>query len=179
MLMKTNRETLVSNVGYATAACTAFLLAACEPQSSTTTTTAAVPESRNMQLVGYDDLQGRSAYHPIPHRYGERMIFFVGHHSGEQMNPMTGQVEKNGMSVLDVTDPANPVYLQHVPPTGDEASGTQHVQVCDGAVLPNGDPSKVYLLRTNGQVGNELLDATDPAAPEFLLLLARYFQCHI
>ena len=132
---------------------------------------AGMPESHNMQLVGYNDLQGRAAYHPIPHRYGDRMIFFVGHHAGEQMNPMTGELEKNGMSVLDVTDPAHPVYLKHVLPTGDEASGTQHVQVCDGSELPNGDPNKVYLVRTNGQIGAELLDATDPAEPKFLLTI--------
>ena len=130
-----------------------------------------MPESRNMQLVGYNDLQGRAAYHPIPHRYGDRMIFFVGHHAGAQMNPMTGELEKNGMSVLDVTDPARPVYVKHVPPTGDEASGTQHVQVCDGSALPNGDPNKVYLVRANGQIGAELLDVTDPAEPKFLLTI--------
>ena len=40
------------------------------------------PEARNLRLVAHHDLQGRSAYHPIPHRYGERMILFVGHHIG-------------------------------------------------------------------------------------------------
>ena len=178
--MKFNYELLFRNVRRAAVACTALLIAACGPQGSAEngeaaapveTTGAAMPESRNMQLVGYNDLQGRAAYHPIPHRYGDRMIFFVGHHTGEQMNPMTGEIEQNGMSVLDVTDPAHPVYLKHVVPTGDEASGTQHVQVCDGSELPGGDPDKVYLVRTNGQIGAELLDATDPAEPKFLLAI--------
>lgn len=180
--MKFSFELILHNVGRVALACTVFLVAACEPEGSTEngaiaslaeSAVAATPESRNMRLVGYNDLQGRAAYHPIPHRYGDRMIFFVGHHAGEQMNTMTGQIEKNGMSVLDVTDPTHPVYLKHVPPTGDEANGTQHVQVCDGSELPNGDPNKVYLVRTNGQLEAELLDVTDPAEPKFLLTINR------
>jgi hypothetical protein len=45
------------------------------------------------------------------------------------------------------------------------------VQVCNGSELPSGDPNKVYLVRTNGQLGAELLDATDPAKPVFLLTI--------
>jgi hypothetical protein len=126
------------------------------------------PEARNMRLVGYNDLQGRSAYQPVVHRYGDRYILFVGHHAGEEMNPQTGQVEVNGMSVVDVTDPTAPVLLKHMPPSG-AARGTQHVQPCDGSVLPNGDPAKTYLLRTNGQLSTELLDVTDPANPSVML----------
>ena len=132
----------------------------------------AMPPSRNMRLVGRHDLQGRSAYQPIVHLYGERRILFVGHHAGEAMNTLSGASEVNGLSVLDVTDPAAPDLLTHVPATGPAASGTQHVQVCDGSALPNGDPDKTYLIRTNGRVSYELLDATDPAAPELLLTIA-------
>ena len=142
------------------------VMAAAEPADS------AMPSSRNMRLVGRHDLQGRSAYQPIVHRYGDRWILFVGHHGGEARNTLTGEMEVNGLSVLDVTDPAAPDLLTHVPATGPEASGTQHVQVCDGTALPNGDAETTYLIRTNGRVSYELLDATDPAAPEFLLTIA-------
>ncbi len=64
------------------------------------------------------------------------------------------------MSILDVTDPTAPVLLHHTPPTGEEADGTQHVQVCDGSSLPGGDPGKTYAVRTNGQISHEL---TGPA----------------
>ena len=91
------------------------------------------PESplapHDLRLVGQNDLQARSAYQPIVHAYGERRILFVGHHAGEALNSATGYIEKNGLSILDVTDPAVPHYLAHMPPTGTEASGTQHVQV--------------------------------------------------
>jgi hypothetical protein len=126
----------------------------------------------NLRLLGHDDLQARSAYQPIVHAYGERRILFVGHHAGEAMNPLTGKMEKNGLSILDVTNPAAPKYLAHVPPTGPEASGTQHVQVCDGSALPRGDAAKVYAIRTNGQLSYELLDVTDPARPSFLRTIA-------
>jgi len=76
------------------------------------------------------------------------------------------------MSILDVTDPSAPEMLSHIPPSADEASGTQHVQVCDGSTLPNGDPDKVYAVRTNGQLGLDLFDVTDPASPEFILDIA-------
>jgi len=128
--------------------------------------------SRNMRLLGHHNLQGRSAYQPIAHRYGERRILFVGHHGGEARNTLTGNIEVNGLSVLDVTDPTAPELLTHVPATGPEANGTQHVQVCDGVSLPNSDPEKTYLIRTNGRVSYELFDATDPAAPTFLLTIA-------
>jgi hypothetical protein len=126
----------------------------------------------NLRLVGQNDLQARSAYQPIVHRYGERRILFVGHHAGEVLNPATGLLEKNGLSIVDVTDPAQPTYLTHFPPTGAEASGTQHVQVCDGSALPNADDAKVYAIRTNGNLGYEVLDVTDPAAPKFLTTIA-------
>ena len=125
------------------------------------------PEAHNLRLLAHHDLQGRSAYHPIPHRYGERVILFVGHHAGQAMNPLTGRVETNGMSVVDVTDPSAPVQLHHEPPNG-EATYTQHVQVCDGEALPDGDPGRTYLIRTSGRVGAEILDVTDPAQPEFM-----------
>ena len=126
----------------------------------------------DLRLVGQNDLQARSAYQPIVHAYGERRILFVGHHAGEALNPATGLIEKNGLSIVDVTDPARPRYLTHFPPTGSEASGTQHVQLCDGLALPNGDDAKVYAIRTNGSLSYEVLDVTDPAAPQFLTTIA-------
>jgi len=128
-------------------------------------------ESFNVQLVGKHPLQGRSSYQPTPHKYGDRWILFVGHHAGESLNTQTGELEVNGMSVLDITDATKPELLSHVPPTS-PASGTQHVQVCDGSSLPEGNPDKTYLLRTNGLLSYELFDVTDPAEPKFLSTIA-------
>jgi len=72
-------------------------------------------EKRNMELVGYNDLQGRSAYQPVIHKQGGRWIAYVGHHGDNLLNPLTGRKEDNGTSFLDVTDPRKPVYLAHIP----------------------------------------------------------------
>src|SRR6266566_9218407 len=74
------------------------------------------PEARNMRLVGYNDLQARSAYQPTIHQQGDRYIAYVGHHGGTDdipaaLNPLTGKAEPNGTSIVDVTDPAHPKYL--------------------------------------------------------------------
>jgi hypothetical protein len=61
------------------------------------------PEARNMRLVGYNDLQARSAYQPVIHQQGSRWILYIGHHGGARLNPLTGTQELNGTSILDVT----------------------------------------------------------------------------
>src|SRR5882672_10326580 len=62
-------------------------------------------EKRDMELVGYHDLQGRSAYQPVIHKQGNRWIAYVGHHGDNILNPLTGKKEDNGTSIVDVTDP--------------------------------------------------------------------------
>src|SRR6476661_3247030 len=68
----------------------------------------APPESHDMRLVGYSDLQARTAYQPTIARQGARWILYVGHHGDQKLNPLTNQLEHNGTSILDVTDPAQP-----------------------------------------------------------------------
>jgi len=43
-------------------------------------------EMRDMQLVGYSDLQARSAYQPVIHKQGARWIAYIGHHGGSQLS---------------------------------------------------------------------------------------------
>ena len=72
-------------------------------------------EAVNMRLVGYSDLQARTAYQPTIQKQGQRWIAYVGHHGDFKLNPLTGQMEDNGTSILDVTDPKKPQYLAHLP----------------------------------------------------------------
>ncbi|PYM11963.1 MAG: hypothetical protein DMD81_25445, partial [Candidatus Rokuibacteriota bacterium] len=106
-------------------------------------------EQHDMELVGHDDLQGRSAYQPTPHLQRGRWIAYVGHHGGRARNPLTGVDEDNGTSIVDVTDPTKPRYLAHIPgaPGGSEQGGAQMVRVCEGDTLPRGAKGKTYLLR--------------------------------
>jgi hypothetical protein len=133
------------------------------------------PEAMNMRLVGYSDLQERSAYQPTIHKQGDRYIAYIGHHGGtpdvpKPVNKMTGAPEFNGTSIVDVTDPAHPKYLKHIPGLEGtyEEGGAQMVRVCDGKTLPKGDPNKFYLLRVFGGKAHEIWDVTDPSNPALL-----------
>ncbi len=131
------------------------------------------PEESNMALVGYHDLQGRSAYQPLVHKQGDRWIAYIGHHGGFLTNPLNGKEEHNGTSILDVTDPRQPKYLAHLPgePGKAEAGGAQMVRVCDGSSLPRADKGKVYLLRTFGNSSQEIWDVSEPAKPSRLTVI--------
>src|SRR5262245_42373542 len=61
------------------------------------------PSAWNMEVVGHEDLQGRSAYQPTIVNQDGRFIAYVGHHDNQKpiMNPMTGQAEINGTSVVE------------------------------------------------------------------------------
>ena len=141
---------------------------------------AAQSEARNsnMELVGYNDLQARSAYQPVIEQQGDRWIAYVGHHAGVEPNPLTGKEESNGTSVVDVTDPHNPRYLAHIPGeetkagVGEAAGGAQMVRVCGGNQLPHADKSKFYMLRSFGGSAHEMWDVTDPAHPSRINVIA-------
>ena len=125
------------------------------------------PQAKNMRLVAYNDLQARSAYQPIIQRQGERYIAYIGHHGAsyvpKPVNSLTGQGEFNGTSIVDVTNPAQPKYLAHIPGQegGPESGGAQMVRACDGKALPKGDPNAVYLLRTFGTTAHEIWNVAD------------------
>ena len=154
----------------------ALVLAACaSPQPQTppnTQSRASVPEARNMELVGYHDLQARSAYQPLVREQNGRWIAYIGHHGATEKvpkprNALTGQGEFNGTSILDVTDPRAPRYLAHLP--GEEGvgenGGAQMVRVCAGSDLPKGDKGSFYLLRTFGNSAHEIWDVSVPERP--------------
>src|SRR5437660_4415838 len=145
----------------------------------------APPEASNMKLVGTNDLQARSAYQPTIHHQGDRWIAYIGHHGGtdaipDPVNPMTEKAEPNGTSIVDVTDPAHPKYLRHIPGQEGkyEGGGAQMVRVCDGAALPKGDRSAVYMLRTYGSEAHEIWNVADPANPVLITRIGGLKDTH-
>jgi hypothetical protein len=127
----------------------------------------ALPEARDMQLLGHHDLQGRAATQPVIHNQGGRWMAYVQHHGGQRPNPLTGGVEWSGTSILDVTDPRNPAYLAHIPgaPVGGESGGAPAARVCGAKDLPKAAPGKTYLLRALGASAHEVWDVSEPRRP--------------
>jgi hypothetical protein len=85
-------------------------------------------------------------------------------------NPISGNSEANGTSIVGVTNPRHPVEIAHIPTAG---GGAQMARVCDGKTGTLGTTGKYYLLRNNNGVGagqgsHEIYDVTDPAHPQFL-----------
>ena len=78
------------------------------------------PEAKDMTLLGYNDLQARSAYQPTIHGQNGHWIAYIGHHGGTEgepkpLNKLTGQHEFNGTSLVDVTDPRPWLHLHRRP----------------------------------------------------------------
>ncbi len=116
-------------------------------------------ERKNMNLVGFDNLQGRSAYQPLIVNQNGRYIAYVGHHGGQSSTPDQFP-ESNGTSILDVTNPANPIYLKHLGggAGAGEAGGAQMARVCRLG-------GTYYLLRTQANAAHEVYNVNDPANP--------------
>src|SRR5205823_1820972 len=117
----------------------------------------------------------RSAYQPVIQKQGTRWIAYIGHHGGDQPNPLTGKTEPNGTSIVDVTDPKRPNYLFYIPGEGKEGTGesggASMVRVCSGNDLPKADKNKFYMLRSFGNSAHEVWDVSDPAHPSRLTVV--------
>ena len=78
-------------------------------------------EAQNIRLVGHNDLQGRESLVVVTKSdEANGNWVYVGHHEsyydGEQrFNPITEQMEWNGTSILEISDPANPQLVWHIP----------------------------------------------------------------
>ena len=133
------------------------------------------PQSLNMKLVGYSDLQARTAYQPTIQKQGDQWIAYVGHHGDKKLNPLTHEIEDNGTSIIDVTDPKHPHYLAHIPGEEGKAEqgGAQMVRICSGATLPKADKSKFYMLRTFGNQAHEIWDVSTPSKPSLLTTIGK------
>ena len=77
----------------------------------------------NVRLVGYNDLQGRQSLQITARSDAANGNWvYVGHSPNNrteketpQLNPITGQQEFNGTSILEISDPANPKLVWHIP----------------------------------------------------------------
>jgi hypothetical protein len=145
----------------------------------------------NMKVVGFNNNQGRPSSDDgwIENQNG-RYILYMTDSGGTAYNPLTGNVEGNGTSLIDVTYPNNPVFLWHIPATKNSSS---HVAVCGSNTLnkalsnPGLPANHWYIVRHNGSIDQEVWDVTNvlaqpPTAPVELeppLLTGLNFTHHI
>ncbi len=119
--------------------------------------------AENVRLVGYNDLQGRTALVTTTKSDPANGNWvYIGHHDSFRdekplLNPITGKMEFNGTSILDITDPAKPRYVWHIPNDTNKNSRSTSV-VYDYKFDSSG---KDYLIRnsealTKGETGIDL-----------------------
>src|SRR4029453_17524828 len=94
-------------------------LASCTAAS--TQTDAMSDGAHNVRLVGYHDLQGRTALVVTTKSDPANGNWvYVGHHESFRdgkplLNPITGKEEFNGTSILEISNPAAPRLVWHIP----------------------------------------------------------------
>ena len=105
------------------------------PPPDTTQTRAVDPRAEsaeNVRLVGYQDLQGRQSLEVKTRSDAANGNWaYVGHTPNDRkdpvgsdnarvndepiLNPITGKMEWNGTSIIEISDPANPKLVWHIP----------------------------------------------------------------
>jgi hypothetical protein len=85
-------------------------------------------DASNIKLIGYNDLQGRESLQvTVKSDAANGNWVYVGHHENfwddtQKLNPITGKMEWNGTSILNIDDPANPKLVWHIPNDNDANS---------------------------------------------------------
>jgi hypothetical protein len=143
-------------------------LAATDRPASDVDEIAAQPtgDAHNMRFVGYHDLQGRFALEARAKSDPENGNWlYIGHvpntrDKAATMNPITGRKEWNGTSILEITDPANPRLVWHIP--NEVNANSRSVSV----VYQFGPEKRDYLARNSeseGVLKFQVFDITDRA----------------
>ena len=113
--------------------------------------------AHNTRLIGFHDLQGRESLQVT--LQGDWC--YVGHLPGELPNPLTGKSEHSGTSILDVSNPAKPELVAHIPSA--PGANCRAVQV-----ISNARDGKRYLARnheTDTACSFQVFDISDRTKP--------------
>ena len=116
-------------------------------------------ESRNIELIGYHDMQGRQALQVTTKSDSTNGNWvYVGHVPNTRtrdatLNPITGRNEWNGTSILDITDPTEPELVWHIP--NEDNANSRFVGVVYDYEFDSEPMGRDYLIR-NSEVGDDL-----------------------
>ena len=111
--------------------------------------------AENVRFVGHSDLQGRESLVVVARSDAANGNWvYVGHHENlwdetQKLNDITGKMEWNGTSILDVADAANPKLVWHIPNDANASSRSVSV-VYDYSFDGSG---RDYLIR-NSEYGD-------------------------
>src|SRR5439155_1749595 len=104
-------------------------------------------EARDMELVGHDDLQGRSAYQPTIHKQGGRFIAYLVSGDLAKTDPLqagpSGWRTARMTKIYDLSDPAKPIFVRDFGLAGQEP-GSSASPVPPGAHGPIALGNRVY-----------------------------------
>ncbi len=127
-------------------------------------------EAQNVRLVGFCDLQERESLQvSLKGNYA-----YVGHHRGEELNPLTGNMESNGTTIVDVSNPGEPRIVKHIP--GYKGAESRAVQIVEKYF-----DGRDYILRNQESsefTGFEVWDVTDKASPKRIATIGSLRAAH-
>ena len=107
-------------------------------------------ERRNVDLVGYDDLEGRrNAFKLAVQEVDGRWYCYLAH------------FWDCGWSIVDVTDPSDPTYVRFV--EGPANTQTTQIQVVDGTMVVNLEPPFAHDGAPDRVLGESVFDPHEPA----------------
>ncbi len=115
-----------------------------------------MPFADRVELVGYEDLEGKAGFKLAMQEVGERFYLYVA------------AFWEPGLFIVEVTDPARPRFVRFLP--GPPGTWTLQVQVADGRMITSaepippgwGEPSESY------DEGFAIWDVADPEDPQLL-----------
>ena len=127
----------------------------------------------NVRLVGYHDLQGRQSLQITTRSDAANGNWVYVGHSPNNRDPRRnrrssirspGQMEFNGTSILEISDPANPKLVWHIP--GVESANHRSVSVVYDYKHSSSPAGRDYLIRsfdTGKDMRFQIFDITDRA----------------
>jgi len=117
--------------------------------------------SKNIELIGYNDLENRMGFQMAMQQVGEKYYLYVSH------------FRHPGVSILDVTDPANIKFLKYIQMSDLSGQVINKIQVADGLMLCAMGTGIKFLHNIGWddpyEAGLLIYDVkTDPENPRFL-----------
>ena len=135
------------------ALCQALLLLVMSTGLGNAAPTQDAGEARNVEFVGHHDLQGRDSLQVTAKGDDANGDWvYVGHSDNtwdetQSFNPITSQMEWNGTSILNVSDPANPELVWHIPNT--VSANSRSTSVVYDYVFDSDPVGRDYLIRNS------------------------------